>query len=357
MQITLFIAALLALGVIVLLLPLASRKAAIAEIDDADFFRARLQEIERDLARGVIEAKEAEDAKIEASRALLNAEARKVDGEVQASLFRRRSAAVAAIVIIPAISLGLYYQYGSPLLYDVPLASRVAEMNDNNNFAAMIAQVEKRLEEKPDDGLGWVTIAPVYADLGRYEDAIRAFENAIRYQGDSAELRSGLGEARLAAADGVVTAEARSDFDKAIALDPKNLRALYYRAVALQQDGKKDEAIAAFRSLLTMVESAGDASSLVKSRLAELEGETIKKDFAADADQAAMIRSMVERLDQRLTSDGSDVEGWARLMRAYQVMGENDKAKTALERARKALEGNADALQTVEKSAADLGLK
>lgn len=357
MQITLFIAALLALGVIVLLLPLASRKAAIAEIDDADFFRARLQEIERDLARGVIEAKEAEDAKIEASRALLNAEARKVDGEVQASLFRRRSAAVAAIVIIPAISLGLYYRYGSPLLYDVPLASRVAEMNDNNNFAAMIAQVEKRLEEKPDDGLGWVTIAPVYADLGRYEDAIRAFENAIRYQGDSAELRSGLGEARLAAADGVVTAEARSDFDKAIALDPKNLRALYYLAVALQQDGKKDEAIAAFRSLLTMVESAGDASSLVKSRLAELEGETIKQDFAADADQAAMIRSMVERLDQRLTSDGSDVEGWARLMRAYQVMGENDKAKTALERARKALEGNADALQKVEKSAADLGLK
>jgi cytochrome c-type biogenesis protein CcmH len=70
-----------------------------------------------------------------------------------------------------------------------------------------------------------------------------------------------------------------------------------------------------------------------------------------------MIRSMVERLDQRLTSDGSDVDGWARLMRAYQVMGENDKAKTALERARKALEDNAEALQKVEQSATELGLK
>jgi len=165
-----------------------------------------------------------------------------------------------------------------------------------------------------------------------------------------------LGDARFAFADGVVTAAARADFDKAIALDPKNLRALYYRAIAIEQDGKKAEAIAAFRSLLTLVEADGDAATLVKRRLAELEGESLKKDFAADADQAAMIRSMVERLDQRLTSDGSDVEGWARLMRAYQVMGENDKAKSALERARKALEGNADALQKVGQSASELGL-
>lgn len=357
MQITLFIAALLALGVIVLLLPLASRKSAIAEIDDADFFRARLQEIERDLARGVIEPKEAEDAKIEASRALLHAEARKMDGEVETSLHRRRLAAIISIVVIPAVSLGLYYHYGSPSLYDAPLSGRTAEMRDNSNFAAMIAQVEKRLEDKPDDGVGWATIAPVYSDLGRYEEAVKAFENAIRYLGETADLRAGLGEARFALADGVVTAAARADFDKAIALDPKNLRALYYRAVAIEQDGKKDDAVAAFRALLAMVDSNADAANLVKRRLAELEGEALQKDFAADADQAAMIRSMVERLDQRLSSDGSDVEGWARLMRAYQVMGENDKAKTALERARKALAGNAEALQKVEQAAVELGLK
>lgn len=357
MQITLFIAALLALGVIVLLLPLARRHATMAEIDDADFFRARLIEIERDRARGVIEDKEAEEAKIEASRSLLNAETRKGEVDVKASLLRRRAAALAAILILPAVSLGLYYRYGSPTMYDAPLAQRVAEMQDNSNFAAMIAQVEKRLEDKPDDGLGWATIAPVYADIGRYADAVKAFENAIQFQGETADLRSGLGEARLALADGVVTADARADFDKALALDPKNLRALYYRAVAIEQDGKKDEAIAAFRSLLAMLEADSDASNLVKRRLADLEGTALQKDFAPDADQAAMIRSMVERLDQRLSADGSDVEGWARLMRAYQVMGENDKAKTALERARQALAGNAEALQKVEQSASELGLK
>ena len=105
------------------------------------------------------------------------------------------------------------------------------------------------------------------------------------------------------------------------------------------------------------MDAESDAAALVKRRLAALEGVTLQKDFAPDSDQAAMIRSMVERLDQRLATDGSDVEGWARLMRAYQVMGDNDKAKGALDRARKALEGNADALQKVEQSAAELGLK
>lgn len=357
MQITLFIAALLGLGVIVLLLPLARRSAAIGEVDDTDFYRARLAEIDRDLSRGVIEAKEAEDAKIEASRALLNAETRKADGEVHASVLRRRAAAIIAIIAVPAVSLGLYYRYGSPSLFDRPLVERMNEMRDNTNFAAMISQVEKRLEEKPDDGLGWATIAPVYADIGRYADAVKAFENAIQYQGETADLRSGLGEARLALADGVVTADARADFDRALALDPKNLRALYYRAVAIEQDGKKDDAIAAYRALLAMLEADSDAASLVKRRLSELEGANLQKDFAPDADQAAMIRSMVERLDQRLSADGSDVDGWARLMRAYQVMGENEKAKGALERARQALAGNSDALQKVEQSAVDLGLK
>lgn len=356
MYMTLFIAGLLALGVIVLLLPLARRQVDIGEVDDSDFFRARLQEIERDRARGVIEDKEADEARIEASRALLVAGARDAENDVKPSLFRRRTAALLAILTVPAVSLGLYYNFGSPTLLDAPLAQRMAEITDNNNFEAMVAQVEKRLNEKPDDGLGWATIAPVYADLGRYEDAVKAFQNAITHQGETADLRAGLGEARLALANGVVTAEARVDFDRAIELDPKNQRALYYRAVSIEQDGKKDEAILAYRDLLALLDANSNAAALVKKRMADLEAMPAQEGLAMDGDQAAMIRGMVERLDQRLTSDGSDFEGWARLMRAYQVLGDLEKAKGAVERAKQALQGNAEALRKIEQSASELGL-
>ena len=51
-----------------------------------------------------------------------------------------------------------------------------------------------------------------------------------------------------------------------------------------------------------------------------------------EADRGAMIRGMVDRLASRLKQNGDDVEGWLRLVRAYMVMGDRDKAKSALDR-------------------------
>ena len=52
----------------------------------------------------------------------------------------------------------------------------------------------------------------------------------------------------------------------------------------------------------------------------------------SEADRGAMIRGMVDRLATRLKQNGDDVEGWLRLVRAYMVMGERDKAASALRR-------------------------
>ena len=52
-----------------------------------------------------------------------------------------------------------------------------------------------------------------------------------------------------------------------------------------------------------------------------------------EADRAAMIRTMVERLAQRLKENPNDREGWLRLARAYDVLGEKEKANAARARA------------------------
>ena len=81
----------------------------------------------------------------------------------------------------------------------------------------MVAQVEAHLEKNPTDGRGWTVLAPVLARLGRYDDAVRAYRNSITYTGDSAERRADLGEALAVAAGGVVTAEAKAEFERAVA--------------------------------------------------------------------------------------------------------------------------------------------
>ena len=70
-----------------------------------------------------------------------------------------------------------------------------------------------------------------------------------------------------------------------------------------------------------------------------------------------MVRGMVDRLAERLKRESSDVEGWLRLVRAYMVLGERDKARAAAGDARRALAGEPDKLQRVDELIKGLGLE
>ncbi|WP_341898121.1 tetratricopeptide repeat protein, partial [Ferrovibrio terrae] len=50
-------------------------------------------------------------------------------------------------------------------------------------------------------------------------------------------------------------------------------------------------------------------------------------------DRTAMVRGMVERLAERLKDNPNDAEGWLRLARAREVLGEADAARAALRQA------------------------
>jgi len=70
--------------------------------------------------------------------------------------------------------------------------------------------------------------------------------------------------------------------------------------------------------------------------------------------QNEMIRGMVARLADRLKQDGSDLAGWERLLRAYMVLGDREKAHAAAADARKALAGDADKLRRLDAVIKDL---
>ena len=69
-----------------------------------------------------------------------------------------------------------------------------------------------------------------------------------------------------------------------------------------------------------------------------------------------MVRGMVARLVERLKQDGSDVEAWLRLVRAYVVLGERDKASEAVSNARQALAKDPDKVRRIEDFAKSVGL-
>jgi cytochrome c-type biogenesis protein CcmH len=361
-----------AAAIFVVLWPLGRRVGAGTTGSDVVVYRDQLDEIARDRAAGLIGEREAEAARVEVSRRLLaaaDAAAANAPPDARtAAPWRRRLAAVLALVGLPLGAGGLYLALGSPFLPDQPLAARAHTPGQAPSVDALMVQVEQRLEHDPDDARGWVVIAPVYMRLGRFDDAVKARRNALRLLGDSADGEADLGEAMVAAADGVVTAEAKTAFDRARTLDAQHVKAQFYIGRSAEQDGKPQEAATIWRDLLGRAPPGAPWVELVRQSLARVDPRSAAAVPGPGAEEMTavanlppeqrtdMVRGMVERLAGRLKQDGSNVDGWLQLVRSYAVLGERDKALNAAGDARRAIAPDADKLHRLDELVKGLGL-
>ncbi len=352
-------------AIFAVLWPLSRHGLTQAEGSESAVYKDQLAEIERDVAAGLIAAPEVKAARAEIGRRLLACAGDERVPATQSNLRWRRAAAALALVGLPLVAVAVYFPLGSPRLGDFPLAQRTRAPDMKEPLDNMVAQVEQHLEKNPTDGRGWTVLAPVLERLGRYDDAVRAYRNSITYNGESAERRADLGEAIAAAAGGVVTDEAKAEFERALALNAEEIKANFFLGLAAEQDGRKVDAAAIWRTLLAKAPADAPWRPLVQASLARVGGtsapalsdETVAaaRDMS-EGDCGAMIHSMVERLANRLKQNGDDVDGWLRLVRAYVVMGERDKAKGALADARQAVANDAERLRQLNEGLKNLGL-
>jgi cytochrome c-type biogenesis protein CcmH len=332
---------------------------------EAVVYRDQLQEIDRDVAGGLIAKPEAEAARIEIGRRLLAVADEDAVAAPRANVPWRRAAAALALVGLPLLAIGIYLPLGSPRLGDFPLAQRSRTPETAQPLEALVAQVEQHLQENPTDGRGWNVLAPVLLRLGRFDDAVRAFRNCITYNRDSPERRADLGEAIAAAAGGVVTTEAKIEFERAQALNADDVKSRYFLGLAAEQDGRAADAAAIWRTMLAKAPADAPWRSLVEAALTRVGGApgpalsdatVAAANGTAENDREAMIRGMVDRLATRLKQNGDDVEGWLRLVRAYMVMGDREKARSARADAREAVANDAERLRELDDGLKKLGL-
>jgi cytochrome c-type biogenesis protein CcmH len=276
------------------------RKSVGAQSPDSDFdrtvYRDQLQELDRDAVRGLIGETEAQAARNEISRRLLQV----AKPEAPAAVNRY---ALLAVLLVPLIALPVYAKYGSPRLPDVPLQERLKGAIANQDFEALVATVEAHLAKTPDDVEGWKVLAPAYKREQRWNDSADAYANILRLAPATADSIADYGEMLVFANEGMVTAEAEHAFVEALKLEATNERARYYYDMALKQEGKapalSDEQIAAVQAM-------------------------------PKQDQTAMIAGMIDGLEQKLGKDSRDLEGWKRLIRARRISNDIDKAKISL---------------------------
>jgi cytochrome c-type biogenesis protein CcmH len=366
--------------------PLARRQGSVRSGSDIAVYRDQLDEIDRDQAASRIGNAEAEAARVEVSRRLIvaaeTAKARSVAPAPGPAGWYRRATLAAAIVLLPVGAGAVYLSLGSPGLVSVSMNAATDRQPLPAGIEHTVAEVETYMESNPRNGRGWELLAPVYLRLGRFDDAVRARRNALEIFGPDAAHLGDLGEAMVMASNGVVIAEAKSLFERANAADPEDVMAQYYLGLSAKQDGRRDEAETRWRALVSRAGEGAEWLPLVKDALARIDekgppavvaaqpsgaakvapkGPSAREVAAAaqlaPAERNGMIEGMIARLAQKMAENGSDVEGWLRLIKAYSVLGERDKALAAAAHARSALAGNSDNLRRIGELAKELGLE
>ena len=365
--------------------PLVSGPAAVDDAADADIavYKDQLNEIDAELQRGTLTAVEADAARTEVGRRLIErSEAlRPADGGAGQGAARTgvplKSIYAIASLAIPAASLVLYLMLGAPGQPGQPLADRIAATVDQSTTGDLMAKVEARLREHPEDGKGWDVIAPVYLAQGKFQDAASAYATAMRLLGSTVGRLSGFAEARIRADNGIVAEDARKALEAVLAQEPQRKEPRIWLAIAKEQDGNREGAARDYRALLADAPADAAWVKAIEARLANVEGtaKTAAPDAATASDEkgptgadvaaaeamtpdarAAMITKMVDGLATRLKTDGKDFAGWSKLIRAYQLMGRKDDAIKAVGEARAQLAGDDGAQKALTDLAARLGL-
>ncbi|MFT3663966.1 tetratricopeptide repeat protein [Piscinibacter sp.] len=141
---------------------------------------------------------------------------------------RRLLAGVAVFVLL--VAAAGYARFGTPGAWKgVPVAHSEAEVGQAGALGqidAMIGKLEERLKAQPDDAEGWSMLGRSYNALGRYPEAVTAFQRVVTLKPQEASGYADLADAKAMAAGRSLAGEPAALIARALELDPKNLKAL-----------------------------------------------------------------------------------------------------------------------------------
>ncbi len=196
-------------------------------------YRQQFSELEQDLVSGLLTDEQYQAARSELERRVLE-ETGSTDTSTTTTggLVNLRFVALSLAMIIPASSGVLYWTLGNPAAMTHPAVSAVsqggpggdAQMAEGLN--QLIEQLRKKLEQNPNDGVGWGLLARSYMAMERYADAVPIFERATKLDPDNAGLLADFADALAVHQGRKLEGRPESLIQKALKLDPHNVKAL-----------------------------------------------------------------------------------------------------------------------------------
>lgn len=220
----------------VLLRPLLTRPstASVEQEKTLSVYRQQFSELEQDRAAGLLTEEQYRAARSELERRVLEeTDATEVSTQSAGSVMNLRIVALTLGMIIPAASGVLYWTLGNPAAMTHPAVFSAASQDGTGEEAQMadslnvlIEQLRKKLEQSPNDPVGWGLLARSYMAMERYADAVPIFEKATKLDPDNASLLADYADALGVHQGRKLEGRPEALIQKALTLDPHNVKAL-----------------------------------------------------------------------------------------------------------------------------------
>ena len=243
-------------------------------------YRDQLSELEADLKNGIVSEEQYAQDRDEIERRLLEdtggVAPAKRKGATATVPAANRSTAYAIAFGLPLAAVIFYFQIGRPdSLTGAPRVESpspsAAQTNEptQEQIEARVAALAKRLQSNPNDVEGWIMLARSYTSMERFGEAAGAYAKATELKPNDADLFADYAFVSAMANGQQLAGQPLELVNRALKIDPENIKALELAGSAAFQAKDYKTAIGYWERALKRVASDPEVTQAIQSRINE----------------------------------------------------------------------------------------
>ncbi|MGE3571494.1 MAG: c-type cytochrome biogenesis protein CcmI [Burkholderiales bacterium] len=226
-------------------------------------YRDQLRELEADLAAGKLAREDYERSRAELEARVLE-DVR--GGEAPVARGGAPLAAAAVGLAVPVVALAVYLAVGTPAAIDAPMHDETVTATE---IESMVERLVARLDKNPEDAEGWELLGRSYAVLGRFGESADAYAKAAVRSPDDPRLLADFAEALGMARGRSLEGEPARLIERALQLDPNNLKGLALAGTLAFDRGEFELAAGYWERMLPQVPPGSEDAGLIRENVAE----------------------------------------------------------------------------------------
>lgn len=259
---------LLAICLLVLLRPLLRTQQAKDEPADLELqvLREQRRDLDAELAAGHIDAATHAQGLCDLERRLVR---EAVEPPASAPAYSpRRMLALSLVIVLPLLAGGVYFLLGNPAALN-PANVMAQEQVTPDQLNAMVAKLEAKVKDHPEDLQGMRMLARSYMVLERFPQALEMYKTLATKSPDDAGVYADWADALVSTQNGRFEGEPMKLIDKALSLDPKNVKALALASTAAFDAQDYQTSIRDLEQIVPLIDPQSDMGQSVQAMLTE----------------------------------------------------------------------------------------